>query len=144
VTVARDLERRLRYTRCMALRKLLGILPAAALAVCAWTGCKDKADGPSSQASAADLDQRCERLGKLCGDKNKHVEKIIDECKQAAKQQVATGCADKAIAVYDCYEKELCASSDKVWALEDVRVLAVRHGKCVAEQDASRACVENK
>ena len=113
------------------------------LAVCAWTGCNDKTDEAQAKAkaSAVDLDTRCERFAKICGDKNKHVEKITDECKQAAKQQVEKGCADEAIAMYDCYEKELCASSDKVWAIDDVRVLADRHNKCVTERDASRACL---
>jgi len=126
----------------MALRRLLGCLPVAALAVCAWTACKDKGDVAKAQASAADLDKRCEQLGKACGDKDKHAEKIIEGCKQAAKKQVENGCTDKAIAVYDCYEKELCGNGDKVWTFEDLRVLADRHSKCVPEQNASRACAE--
>lgn len=126
----------------MALRRLLGCLPVAALAVCAWVACKDKGDVAKTQASAADLDKRCEQLGKACGDKDTHVEKIIEWCKQAAKKQVETGCTDKVIAVYDCYEKELCGNGDKVWTIEDLRVLADRHSKCVAEQNASRECAK--
>jgi hypothetical protein len=117
----------------MALRRLLGTLPVAALAVCAWTACKGK-------GGAADLDTRCEQLGKACGDTDKHVEKIVDECKQAAKDQVQGGCKDKAIAVFECYQKELCGKGDKVWAFEDLRVLADRHGKCEAERKASQEC----
>jgi hypothetical protein len=128
----------------MALRRLLGCLPVAALAMCAWTACKDKGDVARTQASAADLDKRCERLGTVCGDKDKHIEKIIEECKQAAKKQVESGCTDKAIAVYDCYEKELCGYADKVWTIEDLRVLAERRGKCVPERNASRECAEKK
>jgi hypothetical protein len=112
----------------------------AALAVCGWTGCKGKQDAASTQGSAGDLDQRCEQMAKVCGDTPKHVEKILDECKQAATKQVASGCTDKAIAVYDCYLKELCGKGDKVWAIDDVRLLADRHGKCVAEQTANRDC----
>ena len=131
----------------MALRRLrlLGCLPVAALAalaVCAWTACKDKGDVAKTGASAADLDKRCEQLGKVCGDKDKHAEKIIEGCKQAAKKQVERGCTDKAIAVYDCYEKELCANGDKVWTIEDLRVLADRRSKCVAERNASHECAE--
>ncbi len=95
-----------------------------------------------TQASAADLDKRCEELGKACGDNDKHVEKIIDECKQAAKRQVEKGCTDKALAAYSCYEKDVCGNGDKVWAVDDLRVLADRHSKCVAEGSASRECVE--
>ena len=113
-----------------------------ALTVCVWAACKDKGDGAKTQASAADLDKRCEQLGKACGDKDKHVEKIIEECKQAAKKHVENGCPVKTIAVYDCYEKEVCGNGDKVWAIEDLRVLADRHGKCVAEREASRECTE--
>jgi len=96
-----------------------------------------------TQASAADLDKRCEQLGNTCGDKDKHDEKITAECKQAAKEQVEKGCTDKAIAVYDCYEKELCGKGDKVWTVDDLRVLADRHNKCVAERAADRECVGN-
>lgn len=117
-----------------------------ALAVCATTACKDKdkakADVAATKTSSADLDKRCVQLAKVCGDKGKHVDKIVDECKQAAKKQVANGCTDKVIAAYDCYERELCASGDKVWTIEDLRLLATRHSKCVAEQDASRVCAE--
>jgi hypothetical protein len=124
----------------MALRRLLGCLPVAALVVCAWTACKDKADVAKTQPSATDLNGLCDRLGKLCGDSDKHVEKIIEECKQAAKKHVEKGCADKASDVYGCYAKDVCAGSDKVWALDDLRVLADRHGKCVAERNAAREC----
>jgi hypothetical protein len=91
--------------------------------------------------ASADLDGRCERLAKACGDKDKHIEKIVDECKQAAKKQVDKGCADKANALYDCYDKELCGKADKVWALDDLRVLADRQNKCVAERNAIGECV---
>jgi len=130
------------YTRYMVPRRLLGRLLVAALAVCACAACKDKGDGAKTQASAADLDKRCEQLGKACGDNDKHVEKIIEECKQAAKKHVENGCTAKTLAVYDCYEKALCGNGDKVWAIDDLRVLADRHGKCVAERGASRECAE--
>ncbi|HEY5926394.1 MAG TPA: hypothetical protein VIV11_32130 [Kofleriaceae bacterium] len=121
----------------MALRKLLGCLSVAAL-VCALTACKDK-DAAKNQAA---LDKRCEQLAKACGDKDKHSEKLVSECKQAAKKQAEKGCTDKATAAYDCYEKELCGAGDKVWALDDLRVLTERHKKCVAERDASHDCTE--
>jgi len=128
----------------MAPRRLLGCVCVAVLAVCAWTGCKDK-DKPGQTGKApsgADLMTRCEEVGKACGELDKHVQKIVEECKLAAKDQFASGCTDKAIAAYDCYQKQLCGKSDKVWALEDLRVLSERHGKCTAERDALRACVE--
>jgi hypothetical protein len=126
----------------MARRTFLGWLPVAALAVCVWTGCKDKTEEAKPQASTTDHEKRCLQLGKICGDKGKHVEKIVDECKQAATKQAEKGCTDKVAAVYDCYEKELCGTGDKVWALDDLRVLAERHKKCVAERDAARQCAE--
>lgn len=113
---------------------------ALVLALGGVTACKDQGAGGGTTATAGDLDKRCVQFAKVCGDKSKHVEKITDECKLAAKKQVANGCTDKVIATYDCYERELCASGDKVWSIEDVRLLATRHKKCMAEQDASRAC----
>jgi len=110
------------------------------LAVGALTACKDKGGEPGTKTAAVDLDKRCVQLAKICGDKGKHVEKITDECKLAAKKQLANGCTDKVTATYDCYERELCGAGDKVWTIEDLRRLATRHTKCVVEQDASRAC----
>jgi hypothetical protein len=127
----------------MARRTFLGWLPVAALALCVWTGCKDKPDeAKPAAAGTVDLEKRCVQLAKICGDKDKHVEKIVQECKQAATKQAAQGCIDKTTAVYDCYEKDLCGTGDKVWALDDLRVLAERHKKCVAEQDAARQCAQ--
>ena len=122
----------------MASRQSLGCLAIAVLAMCTWMGCK------GGSGAAAALDKRCEQLAKACGDKDNHVAKIVEECKQAAKQQVEKGCADKATAVYDCYEKELCGGTDKVWALDDLRVLADRHKKCVAERTAGGDCTATK
>lgn len=135
----RDAARRLRYTRRMARRRLFGCLPIVALVACAWTGCKDKAD--VAKTEAAELDKRCDQLARACGDKDKHIEKIIEECKQAATKQIARGCAGKTIAVYDCYEKALCGKGDRVWALDDLPVLAERHSQCVAERAAASECV---
>src|SRR5215207_10935016 len=132
----------------MALRRLLGCLPVAALAVCALMGCKDDNDpkddagakpGSSAQASREQLGKRCEQLGKACGAETKHQDKIIEECKDAAKAQADQGCADKVVAAYNCYEKEICANINKVWAMDDLRVLGERHTKCAAERTASEA-----
>jgi hypothetical protein len=104
--------------------------------------CKDKVDTPAAQpTSAADLDKRCDQLGKVCGDNAKHIEKIVEGCKQAAKQ-VVNGCTDQAIAMYACYERAVCGMGDNVWTIEDLGVLAERHSKCVAERNASRDCVK--
>jgi hypothetical protein len=126
----------------MAHRRLLGWVPVAALAVCALAACKDKSDIGEKKASV-DLVRRCEQLGKACGDSDKHVQKIVEECKQAAATQVDKGCTREAVAAYDCYEKELCGKGDKVWTLDDFRVLSDRFGKCLAERGASRRCVGN-
>ncbi|HEU0036188.1 MAG TPA: hypothetical protein VFQ53_36495 [Kofleriaceae bacterium] len=113
----------------------------AALAACSWTGCKDKDKTDAAKtAGATDLDSKCQHVAVACGDKDKHVEKITADCKAAAKQQVEKGCTDKAVAVYDCYEKQLCGKADKVWALDDLRVLADRQKQCVAERTALSAC----
>jgi hypothetical protein len=114
----------------MALRIALGCL-LAGFALSA-TACKGK-DGANG-----DLAARCEQLGKTCGDNDKHTEKIVDECKQAAAKQAT--CADKVSALYDCYEKDVCGKGDKLWALDDMRVLAERKTKCAAEREAVKAC----
>jgi hypothetical protein len=124
----------------MALRTHVGCLALVGLVLCAATGCKDKGDKATAQGGAGGLDARCEKLSKACGDSDKHVEKLVDECKQAAKKQVDKGCADKAVAAYDCYETEVCGKADKVWALDDLRVLADRQKACVAERKALREC----
>lgn len=95
-----------------------------------------KADVP-----AADLETRCDLLAKTCGDQDKHVEKIALECRLLAKQSVQKGCTAAAIAVSDCYAKELCGKADKVWAYGDLPVLAERKSQCVAERAALDACV---
>ena len=128
-------------------RRLLGWVPVAALALCVLSACKGDKDakkGDSGKTHAsADLMTRCDELAKSCGDNDKHVQKIAAECKETAKEQVASGCTEKAIAAYDCYLKELCGKADEVWALDDLRVLSDRHKKCVAERDAAAACVGN-
>ena len=126
----------------MARRRPLGCLVLAL--VCTSMACKEKGDAAATEGSAVDPAKRCEQLGKLCGDKAKHVDKIIDECKLAAKAQGNSACAAKVNAVYDCYEKELCGGGDRVWTIEDLRVLADRKNKCVTERTSSRECTEKK
>lgn len=103
-----------------------------------------RANGPTvAQDPAVLVDQRCERLGRACGDTDKHADKIIAQCKQVATKHVEKGCADAALAVYECYERELCGKTDRVWALDDLRVLADRQYKCVSERRARSACGGN-
>jgi hypothetical protein len=118
----------------MARRNRLGSLLLAAVAFCALAACNKK-------PAAGELDARCEQLAKTCGDKDKHSDKLLEECKDAAAKQIDK-CKDKALAAYDCYEKELCGGADKVWALDDFRVLADRHKKCTGERDALRDCMK--
>lgn len=134
----------------MAHRTLHGCLSVAALAACLLLGCKDEGDAKadaaatasaSAQAGAGPLDKRCDKLGKACGAKDKHQEKIVEECKVAAAKQVEKGCTDKVVALYDCYERDICETINKVWAMEDFRVLADRHTKCVPERKATDTCV---
>jgi hypothetical protein len=123
-----------------------GWLPLAALVLCAVTACKsDKGGGGADKKGAGDvsLEDRCNQLARVCGDSEKHVEKLATECRESAPEEVAKGCAEKVRATYDCYEKELCGKTDKVWALDDLRVLSDRSGKCTAERAAVRACAGN-
>lgn len=119
--------------RGMAPRRAFGCL-VAALALYA-TACKGKDDAAKKPG---DLDSRCEQLGKICGDTDAHIAKIVDACKQAATKQAS--CADKVTALYDCYEKDVCNKADRVWALEDMRVLAERNKLCAAERTAVATC----
>src|SRR6478609_1511918 len=95
---------------------------------CGWMACKGK-DDPAKANPGGDLAPQCERLGKACGDTDKHVGKIVEECKAAVGTQGDKSCAEKMTALYTCYEQELCGKADKVWALGDLRVLADRKGK---------------
>jgi hypothetical protein len=89
--------------------------------------------------STTDLDARCTQLAKVCTDE-KHIAKLIESCEVAAKKQVDKGCIDKAIAAYDCEQKEFCGK-DQVWVVDDLSVLVDRQNKCKAERDALKACV---
>jgi hypothetical protein len=120
----------------MAPGRLYGCL-ALALALAA-AGCTDKKD-PKRLANAARLDQQCEQLGKVCGDSDKHTATLVEQCKAAAAKQTDKGCTEPALAAYACYAKEVCGE-EKVWVLDDFRVLTERHKKCVAEYKAVRDC----
>ena len=122
----------------MTLRKFV---PIAILAVGLAGACKDKEGAGGKTKGGVDLDGRCRHLAAACGDQSKHIDQIEVECKQLAKTQTEKGCADKATAVYECYEKELCGKADKVWAIDDLRVLGERQKKCVAERAALMTCV---
>ena len=110
----------------MAFRTILAI--AVAVAACKGSG----------GAAKSGLDARCQELAKTCGDNEKHVASILDGCKQAAQTQGA--CEAKVGALYACYESQLCGKSDRVWAMDDLGVLAKRKGACVAEQKAVEEC----
>lgn len=122
----------------------------AALALCAWAGCgddkhDDKPAAPAASASASgsadapvDLAAHCGPLASTCGDTDKHIAKLLEECTATAQQ--GQRCATEAAAVYDCYQQQLCGKDDKVWTLDDLRKLAERHGKCAGERQALRVC----
>jgi hypothetical protein len=105
--------------------RLLGCL-VALLTLAA--GCK----GKGGEATA----DRCDQLAKACGDNDKHVAKILEGCKAAAKPL----CADKLNALYDCYEKQVCGRGDRIWAFDDLGVLANRKTLCAAERKAATDC----
>ena len=123
----------MKYNQGMALRNLLGCLVLAALAL----GCGKSKGG----ASSPELDKRCEALATACADTDKHVEKLGTECKETGKTQTQKGCSDAAVKLYNCYENAVCGTGDKVWALQDLKVLADRHKKCDAEQTALTTCM---
>jgi hypothetical protein len=129
-----DLAAQLGHTQDMALRSLLGCLCVSLVVTLASAGCK----GDKGKAQGG-LDARCEALAKACGDSDKHIEELATGCKEAAAKQ-AKACTDNVTALYDCYEKELCGKTDKVWVLNDLRVLSDRKGKCVAERTAVTEC----
>ena len=139
-------------------RVVLGWLPIAALAACVLAACEDSSNSSSTSSARAtgqpqeqaqpkapadrteNLNKRCEQLSQACGQQDKHKEQIGKECKEAAKQQVDSGCADQAVAAYDCYEKAFCIKGERIWALDDFRVLTERHSKCVEERKAIHKC----
>ncbi len=103
----------------MDLRGLLGLLPVAALALCAWTSCK----GAETQGSAAVLEPRCEQIGKTCGDTDKHDEKIIEECatsETSGTKTRAPAAAESSSIVTDwvvgAIALRLIASHTEVWS----------------------------
>lgn len=122
----------------------MALLAAASLVACDDKASDAKADaGPSPEALAQtkSLEERCETLGKACGDQDKHKAKITEECKAAAKKQGEKGCSREVLAAYDCYEKEICTESKKIWALDDFRVLSDRLSRCLEQRKASNKCV---
>jgi hypothetical protein len=127
----------------MALRRMLCAAAVVCTLGCALAACdddkpKDKAAPPPAAKATPDLRAHCEQMAKTCSDSDKHIAALADEC--AASLGQASRCTAEGIAIYDCYQKELCGKSEKVWALEDLRKLADRHGVCNAERDALRAC----
>ncbi len=107
----------------------------AALAVSGAIGC----DGDES----SDVVAQCDQLAGACGDGEEHVETIGQECKELVDRTGADACADAALALFDCYERELCERDDAVWALDDLRVLSERHETCLDQRDALNLCLEN-
>src|ERR1051326_7897907 len=132
----------------MELGRLLRWLPVLALVACGSTACKgkgkdrgdDRKPAAAAAAGAAGAAQRCDQLAQACGDNDKHVQKIAEECKQDAAQEAGSGCLDKVVAAYDCYQRELCGKGEPVWSLDDLRVLSDRHQKCLAERSAIVGC----
>jgi hypothetical protein len=122
----------------MALRTWLPLVLVVAFGC--GKGDDKPADPPAPGSAVVEDDKRCLQLAKLCGDKAKHVEKIIDECKQVTKKAAAK-CPDKVTAAHDCYQRDVCGTSEKVWSLTDLGVLAERHGKCATERTALRSCI---
>ena len=108
-------------------------------ALAALIGCKGEEKAAPAKG-AVDFNARCSQLAKACSNNDKHIEKLFDGCTEAAKKQPDAACADKLRALYDCYEKSVCGGSDKVWAFEDLGVLAQRHKTCVAETSALASC----
>jgi hypothetical protein len=136
----------IRFTiTCLALAGALAACDKSDKSESAETKPEQKGSSEPKKDAAAEetekMARRCEALGKACGDKDKHQAKVLEECKEAAKQQIDKRCTDKAIAAYDCYEKEICSGLGKVWAMDDFRVLTARHGKCVAERTAAVECL---
>jgi hypothetical protein len=119
-----------------------GRVALAALFVLA--ACKDDSTfdpGSKKPGAAAKLDgDRCEAMAKACSDE-KHVSKLAEECSRAGVKLGQRGCTLSAATLYECYETKLCGKSDKVWTLDDLRVLAERHEVCKSEREALRACV---
>ena len=120
-------------------------LAAGLLAACEDKPADTKADaGVSAEVAAAQtksLAERCDALGTKCGEKDKHKAKITEECKEAAKAQGAKGCGKEVLAAYDCYEKEICTGSNKIWVLDDFRVLTDQTSKCVEQRKSAQKCV---
>lgn len=136
-------------------RTALGWLPVAVLTACLLTGCDDESgDAKSSTAAATAAAQskaaaaamekvrkQCDQLGQTCGQKDKHKKKIAEECRAEAKQPAEKGCADRAVAMYECYEKKICTKDERIWALDDFRVLTERTKNCVDERVALQKCL---
>jgi hypothetical protein len=115
----------------------------ALVAVLALAACNDdsKFDPRKKTAPSPALDgDRCEEMAKACSDE-KHVSKLAGECSKAGVKLGQRGCTLSAATLYQCYETKLCGKSDKVWTLDDLRVLAERHDVCKSEREALRECV---
>jgi hypothetical protein len=108
-------------------------------------GCEDNDKFPSGKGGGggvggAKLAERCEPMAKKCGDSSR-LAKLVGECTLAATKLSDKGCVAEARAAFDCYEKKLCGKGDKVWALDDFRVLAERNKACLDEREAIAACL---
>ncbi len=138
----------------------LGLLLVVAIVTCAGSdGSKKPAavavpdtkketqkDTPKDATKAAPpepvpLPTQCERLGHACGDTAKHITAVIAQCKDGVADLTAKKCDAQANKLYECYAAKVCGKNAKIWALEDLRVLAQRHHQCAAEATALQSCV---
>ncbi len=85
---------------------------------------------------------QCDTLGKACGKKEKHAEAIAKGCKEPLKEQLKAGCTTQLVAVFACYEKDICSGKEAVQVYDDFRVLTKRHDKCGDEMSAAQACMK--
>jgi hypothetical protein len=106
--------------------RLIGCLVALLTVTAA---CKGKSDAKAGG-------DHCEPLAKACGDSPKHIAAIKEGCKAADK---AT-CVDALSALYDCYERQVCGHGERIWAYDDLGVLADRKAVCAAERKAATDC----
>jgi serine/threonine-protein kinase len=124
----------------------VGLLLVVAIVTCGGGGGGSKKSAPvaatnkPAAAKPVDLPTQCERLGYACGDTAKHITAVIEQCKRGAADLATKKCVAQANKLYECYQAKVCGKDAKIWALEDLRVLAQRHHACAAEATALQTC----
>lgn len=118
-------------------RRYFAWIALVALSTCSLAGCEGEGD-----PSDSDIADRCDQLGEACGEDGEHVETIAEECKDSVESD--STCYAEALALFECYQGQICVRDDEVWGFQDLHVLSDRHEACLEQRDELDGCLDQE